>query len=263
MKRILILLTILSGAALFGARPAAAQHTVGFTFGSGMGTGRFEPQQETRPVWGIFTGGLSWRYYTAQRVVGCIGADLEFLQRAFSMATNASRVDDPKDYLYYTRRVNSIVLPIVWQPHAYLARRRLRLYGEAGVTFSYNLSSEWEREYFVDGRVETEKGDYTMRTVRDNRWGYGLVGGGGAAVLVGRFEINLRARYYFGYSDILRNRNKYSGTIDGFTATPLRSPLDNLTVSVGLNYRLGKEGFEAWKPRRKREKNREVFEFAK
>ncbi len=176
MKRILILLTILSGAALFGARPAAAQHTVGFTFGSGMGTGRFEPQQETRPVWGIFTGGLSWRYYTAQRVVGCIGADLEFLQRAFSMATNASRVDDPKDYLYYTRRVNSIVLPIVWQPHAYLARRRLRLYGEAGVTFSYNLSSEWEREYLVDGRVETEKGDYTMRTVRDNRWGYGLVG---------------------------------------------------------------------------------------
>ena len=64
-------------------------------------------------------------------------------------------------------------------------------------------------------------------------------------------------------SDILRNRNKYSSTIEGFTATPLRSPLDNLTISLGVNYRFNKEGFEAWKPRRKREKNREVFEFAK
>ena len=35
------------------------------------------------------------------------------------------------------------------------------------------------------------------------------------------------------------------------------------SATLGLNYRFGKEGFEAWKPRRKREKNREVFEFAK
>lgn len=260
MKRILIH-TLLLAALLCLARPAAAQHTVGFTLGTGMGTGRFEPQQETRPTWGILAGGLSWRYYTAQRAVGCVGADLEFLQRAFSMATNASRVDDPKDYLYYTRRIDALMLPIVWQPHAYLARRRVRVFGEAGVTFSCNLASTWEREELVDGRVETVKGDYEFRTVRDNRWGYGLVGGGGAAVLVGRFEIILRARYYFGYSDILRNRNKYSGTIDGFTATPLRSPLDNLTISVGLSYRFNEEGFEAWKPRRKREKSSKKFEY--
>ncbi len=263
MKRNLytaLLLTLL----LTAARPAAAQHTVGVSFGSGMASGRLDPPQESRAVWGTFTGGFSWRYYTAQRAVGCVGADLEFLQRAFSIATNASRVDDPKDYLYYTRRINSLSLPIVWQPHAYLVHRRLRVYGEVGVTFSYNLSSTWEREVLTEaGVVATEKGDYAFRTVRDNRWGYGLVGGGGVAVLVGRIELNLRARYYFGYSDILRNRNKYSSTIDGFTATPLRSPLDNLTVSVGVNYRIGKEGFEAWKPRRRREKSSKTFDFAK
>lgn len=259
---ILSALLLVAGAA-GTALPAAAQHTVGFTVGSGMGTGRFEPQQETKPVWGTFTAGFSWRYYSPQRVVGGVGADLEFLQRAFSMATNASRVDDEKDYLYYTRRINSIVLPIVWQPHAYLVRRRVRVYGEAGVTFSYNLSSEYEMERLADGAVEVEKGDYRFQTVRDNRWGYGLVGGGGVAVLIRQFELNLRVRYYFGYSDILRNRNKYNSTIEGFTATPLRSPLDNLTIAIGLNYRFNKEGFDAWKPRRKREKNREVFEFAK
>ena len=122
--------------------PATAQHTVGFFGGGGMANGRFEPTQETKPIWGVITFGASWRYYSPQRVVGGVGADLEFIQRGFQVATNTSRVDDEKDYLYYTRRVNSLSLPIVWQPHTYMFNRHLRLYGEAGITLSYNLSSE-------------------------------------------------------------------------------------------------------------------------
>lgn len=242
---------------------AKAQHTFGLSAGTGMANGRFEPTQETKPIWGILTGGFSWRYYSAQRGVGCVGADLEFIQRGFSMAMNTHRVDDEKDYLYYTRHLNSIMLPMVWQPHGYLFNHHLRVFFEAGVTLSYNISSTYEMEKLVDGVKQTEKHDYHFKTVRDNRWSYGLVGGGGLAILVKQLEFQIRARYYFGYSDILRNRNKYSSTIEGFTATPLRSPLDNLTISLGVNYRFNKEGFEAWKPRRKREKNREVFEFAK
>ena len=46
-----------------------------------------------------------------------------------------------------------------------------------------------------------------------------------------------------------RNRNKYADNgIDGsenpFWTTPMRSPLDNLTISVGLSYRFNKEGTE-------------------
>jgi len=93
-----------------------------------------------------------------------------------------------------------------------------------------------------------------------------LAGGGGIAFLIRRFELNFRVRYSFGYSDIVRNRNKYydnnsDGAENPFWATPLRSPLDNLMISVGLNYRFNKQGFEAWKPRPKKEKNREVFKF--
>ena len=110
------------------------------------------------------------------------------------------------------------------------------------------------------------KGTYDFKLPRDNRWGYGLAGGGGIAFLIRRFELNFRVRYYFGYSDIVRNRNKYydnnsDGAENPFWATPLRSPLDNLMISVGLNYRFNKQGFEAWKPRPKKEKNREVFKF--
>lgn len=249
---------------LFVSTEAVAQHVVGINAGYGMATGRFEPTQETKPIWGTTSFGFSWRYYSPQRIVGGVGADLEYIERGFSMATNTSRVDEKEDYLYYTRRVNSLMLPLIWQPHAYLVNRHVRLYGEAGVTFSYNISSDYEMEKLDEaGNKYIEQGDYEFRTVRDNRIGYGLCAGGGVAILIKQYEINFRARYYFGYSDILRNRNKHYDTIEGFTRTPLRSPLDNLTISVGLSYRFNKEGFESWKPRRKREKNREVFEFGK
>lgn len=253
-------------AALAGWQGAAAQHTFGWVAGYGMASGRFDPKQESRAVWGMYSGGLTWRYYGAQRFVGGFGIDLEFLQQGFSFAPNASQVDDKADYLYYTRRINSVVMPIVWQPHFYLLHNRVRVYLEAAATFSYNFSSSYENEWARERGVGDWRGDYRFRTARDNRWGYGLAGGGGIALLIRQFELNFRVRYYFGYSDILRNRNKYAdnstdGSENPFWATPMRSPLDNLNISVGLSYRFNREGFRAWAPRPKREKNREVFKY--
>ena len=111
------------------------------------------------------------------------------------------------------------------------------------------------------------KGNYRYKTPRDNRWGYGLAGGGGIAVLIRQFELNFRVRYYFGYSDIVRARTKNAdNTQDGpenpFWASPLRSPLDNLNISVGVSYRFNKAGFDAWNVRRpRREKNEETFNY--
>ena len=71
----------------------------------------------------------------------------------------------------------------------------------------------------------------------------------------------------FGYSDLLRNHNKYAGnTTDGyenpFYTTPQRSPLDNLTFSIGVSYRFNKSGFTEWNNRPpKRDKNKEVFNY--
>lgn len=247
---------------------ATAQHTLGFTAGYGMANGRLEGdgRLEMKAIWGIYTGGLTWRYYGQQRFVGGFGIDLEFLQQGYSFATNASANVEPKDYLYYRRNINSIMLPIVWQPHFYMLRNHIRVYFEAAATFSYLLSSTYEnQEARVAGNPDW-KGDYPFKLVRDNRWGYGLAGGAGISVLIRRFEINFRARYYFGFSDALRNRNRYADNVgDGpenpLSVTPRRSPLDNLTISVGLSYRFNKEGFSTWKPRPKRGKNKEVFKY--
>lgn len=267
MKKSIRLFTLILLVVLAAPRRAGAQHTLGFTAGYGMGSGRIYPEMESRARWGMYNGGLSWRYYGPQRVVGGFGLDLEFMQRSFSFAPNASMVDEREDYLWYTRRVNSLCLPVVWQPHFYILNRRIRVYFEAAATFFYNLSSTYENEYARSRGYSDWKGDYRFRTERDNRWGYGLAGGGGIAILVRRFEINLRARYYFGFSDIVRNRNRYAdnatdGSENPFWATPLRSPLDNFNLSVGLNYRFNREGFRSWRPRPKRERSAEVFKYA-
>ena len=80
-------------------------------------------------LFGTADMGLSWRYYSLPRFVGAVGADLEFIQRGFSYGYAYSLVPDEKgneqrQYYYYTRRLNSVMLPLVWQPHVYLMKNQ-------------------------------------------------------------------------------------------------------------------------------------------
>lgn len=243
-------------------KSVSAQHTIALTGGGGMTNARLYPAQEMRSIWGVVTGGVSWRYYTAERFVGGIGADLEYLQRGFCYSPDAYRHEDKKDYNYYTRKVNSLVLPIMWQPHFYLFKNHVRIYLEAGITLTCNLSATYKNE------VTNTAGDYKFKQIRDNRFEYGLAGGGGIDFLVKRVEFGFRARYYFGYSDLMRNRNKYYDNVtdnkneNPFYLTPLRSPVDNLMISFRIGYRFNSLGFDEWFVKRpKREKNQEVFKF--
>lgn len=134
-----------------GLRAARAQHTLGVYGGYGTASARFYPAQETRMVFGRYNFGLSWRYYSLPRFVGAVGADLELLQRGFSYGytyttTTNEDGEEEREYSFYTRRFNSIMLPLVWQPHVYMARNHVRLYLEAAVTFSYNFSGDYAYE---------------------------------------------------------------------------------------------------------------------
>ncbi len=229
------------------------------------------PKYEMKSIFPMTNFGVSWRYYSMPRLVGCVGADLEYMQRGFMYGYhNDSYTDEDgkehREYSYYTRTLNTIMLPIVWQPHVYLARNHIRLYIEGAVTFSYNFGGDYDYEA-CDGEhhkgapYPNIKGKYDWRVERDNRWNYGLAGGGGFALLFGRMEFGVRARYYFGYADLMRNLNKYyDNWIDGdenpFYYTPNRSPLDNLTFNITLAYRFNKDGFDTWN--RTRVKNRQV-----
>jgi hypothetical protein len=262
---------------------SSAQHTIAVTGGTGFATMRPYPAEETKAIWGTYQAGFSWRYYSLPRFVGCIGIDVELLQRGFSFAPYYYNYDSKKEYKYYTRKLNSIVIPIVWQPHVYLFKNHLRVYLEAAPTFSFNFASKFYNEekyiYALNDDLKTttgyeaiKKGRYEFRPERDNRFMYGLRGGLGIDFLYKQFEFGVRAMYDFGYSDILKNRNKYySNNLDGvvkpgenpFMITPLRSPLDNLTISLRFGYRIGKAGFKEWEWKRPNlPRHKEVFKYA-
>ena len=247
---------------------ATAQHTLTLMGGTGSTYARFYPSQETKWLWGAESFGLAWRYYSdSPRFVGAVGIDLEYMERGFQMGyTYTSEFVDDKEirhYKFYRRDVQSLMLPMVWQPHFYLLDNRLRLFVEAAFVLSFNISSQYSYE---DDRYPG--GKYEWKTPRDNRFDYGLNGGAGFAVLLGQLELGFKARYNFGYSDLLKNRNKYySNTTDGkenpFYYSPLRSPVDNLTFSLTVGWRFNKRGFDEWFVKRpERTKRLEGFNFS-
>lgn len=270
------LLGVLVAIALLSTDSATAQHTFSVTGGGGASYARFYPSEVTKWIWGCESFGMSWRFYSPKpRFVGAIGFDLDYVQRGFSFAY----YDDPEitvdefgnqktihHYEYYTRRINSLMLPFVWQPHVYAARNHLRLYLEAAIVFSYNISSsyEYQGDRFPGGK-------YEWKIPRDNRFGYGLAGGAGFALLFGQVEVGIKAKYDFGYSDILKNRNKYYsndtdggyGSMNPFGYQPLRSPIDNLTFLMTLGWRFNARGFDEWfVVRPKKERGLDTFNFS-
>ena len=276
MSRIVKILTLVIALSVVMISESKAQHTIAVTGGSGYATARPYPDQKMRPIWGTYQAGVSWRYYSMPRFIACFGIDVELLQRGFSFAPYPNKYESKKDYKYYTRTLNSIMVPIVWQPHAYLFKKHLRIYLEAAPTFSFNFCSKFYNDekhaININGTVDAPiSGKYEFRPERDNRFMYGLRGGGGFDLIFGQVEVGVRAMYDFGYSDILRNRtNYYDNNLDSVTKpgenpfylTPLRSPLDNVTVSVKIGFRIGKDGFKEWEWKRPNfPKNKEVFNY--
>ena len=254
--------------AIMGTERAMAQHTLTLTGGTGLTTARFYPAEETKWLWGAETFGISWRYYSDKpRFVGAVGVDLEYIERGFNLgyAYTVEYIDDKeiRHYQYYTRHVNSVMLPIVWQPHIYAAKNRIRIFIEAAFVLSYNISSHYSYE-----NDRYPAGEYEWKVPRDNRFGYGLSGGAGFALLFGQVEVGIKAKYNFGYSDLMKNRNKYySNSTDGrenpFYYSPLRSPVDNISAMITVGWRFNKRGFDSWYVvRPKKEKRLDSFNFS-
>lgn len=258
--------------ALLSLEPLRAQHTFGVLGGYGSGSEKLYTAVEGRTLYGLQNYGVSWRTYSAERYVGCFGLDLIYMQRGFSFSPATISATDEVRY-YYTRNINSLMLPIVWQPHLYIFDHRVRLFFEAAATFSYDINSTYDNDYARQvyanaGIFEGEfSGEYHYKTARDNRFGYGLMGGGGLAYLTRKFEFLANIRYYYGLSDVVRNRNKYydNGT-DGFenpfSLSPIRSPIQNLMISFGVNYHFGAEGFAAWETKRVKVKMKREFDYS-
>jgi hypothetical protein len=223
---------------LLGVGSARGQHYFGVRAGVGSGSSRQFPMKEMGTVWGLKSGGVAWKYYSAEPFLGGLEMDALWMQQGWREYTMVSipGSDERERTGYYQRTVDVVMVPFMWQPHMYMFRQRLRVFLNAGITFSHILSSERRTVNFETGSDATS--EYELKPTRDNRFGYGLCGGGGVSWAFGRIELFGEARYYIGYSDIMKNRNKYE-------ANPLRSPLDGLQVQAGAFFRFGKGGIKS------------------
>ena len=86
MNRYIKILTIVFLFAVGVVAKSSAQHTIAVTGGTGYATSRLYPAQETKPIWGTYQVGFSWRYYSMPRFIACFGIDVELLQRGYSFA---------------------------------------------------------------------------------------------------------------------------------------------------------------------------------
>ncbi|MCC8088937.1 MAG: PorT family protein [Rikenellaceae bacterium] len=233
LRYILTILSILTASIVYG------QHYVGVRGGYGGGMIRLEPKEESGALIGFPTVGVGWKYYSPVKYVGAIGAELSYVKSGYK---TLPFVDSDTSY---QRRVESIQLPFMWQPHIYMFNRKARAFLNLGIYVSYNIASDTSTVSKVNGVLH--KGKYPLRTVKDNRFGYGLCGGAGIGVFINRFEILAEARYSYGYADLLKYADKYPGN-------PKRSPMDSFNISIGVYYRLGKGGILSPASERKKKK---------
>lgn len=241
---------LLAAIAIMFAAEVSAQHYVGARVGYGGGKGRFYPKVVSDFTWNRYTGGIAWKYYSEQQVIGGVAAELEYQQRSYKYYGRGEVASDTTSFHAYTRTINSISMPLIWQPHIYFFNRHVRVFVNAGFVLSYNTGigdTFTVFEQLVDAdrnkTTSTVTSDYKFVTARDNRWNYGICAGFGVGYLFGRWEIFAEARYYYGMSDIIRNKNKYIFQKD--YEQFLRSELDNLYINVGVFFRLGKGGIKA------------------
>lgn len=253
MKRFLIAIVAV-WAMLCGTchKVVAQRQYVGVKGGYGLADVRLYPHWTSPPLWGVLNGGIFWVYYGGDKpnsylydnVAGGISLEVEFMQRGFQYAA----LDRNTERYTYGRRINSIMVPLMWQPHVLLADDRLRLYLNAGITGSFNLDST---EFYIDNETgKIEEHDYEWMTVRDNRFAYGLVVGLGGGWSFGKWELMGEFRYYFGYSDITKRKTIYAGT------QFLRSPIDNINLSLGVAYHWNHSGSWSWSPKQRTEARR-------
>ncbi len=233
MKKLRYILALLVVVLALGSTPLKAQHYVGIRGGYGNANIRAYPKYVTSPVWDKWTGGISWKWFNEVQIFGCIGVDMEYQQRGFKRYYG-NKTDST---LFYRRSVQTITMPFYWQPHLYFFKRTLRVYLTAGLNLQCNVGKSMV-EYGTDRGGVTSTEEYVYDKLRDKRFGFGLTAGGGFGILMGRVELCIDARYYYGFSDLLTTRGKYS-------PNPVRTELDNLFINVGLYFRLGKGGIKA------------------
>jgi len=140
------------------------------------------------------TGGLTARYISESHFG--LQAELNYSMRGWKQTT------DTVQYLYrYARSLAYLELPILTHIYFNLSKHS-RLIFNLGPQIAYNLSEKiLEKD---DPETSEDYYNYFDKTIQ-NRFDYGITGGGGLEIRTSIGCFLLEGRYFFGLSDIFKN----------------------------------------------------------
>lgn len=205
---------------------------VGIRGGVGGGTISTNPFQETKSTFGVPEFGISILYKGKGKYVDGLEANVNYATSEYRWLAKA------KSDSSYTRKINAVEIPIMWHARYDMDKERLSVFINLGPYISYDLSSSesWAGNDVPGSSWQNRSQKYEYSTLVDNRFGYGIIGGGGISYLIGgRILISVEARYRFGLSDVYKNPNKFPKSEYN------QSQVSQYRVTGGIAYRFGKK----------------------
>lgn len=245
--RKLILLLILSVCALKSSH--AQENYFGVRGGVLAGNIIVQPYYETKGVWDNFEFGLMYKLIAGDKYYGGFQTEVNYGTASFRLLEKETSDSS------YVRSVTSIEIPFYWHPYyGFGEKEKVKLFLNAGPYLYYVMKSDYQ---YIDNYDLTSSfnraGEYEFNRYFDTRFGYGVMGGAGVEVLIGkRLQLTAEFRYKFAFSDLWTYTGKVDSNLSEHTDKEIeqmyettsyaQSQLTQMGVSVGLFYRFGRLG---------------------
>jgi hypothetical protein len=218
----------LAGAWLAGSAAAHAEISVGARYGAGLSLVYFTPYQSQAALLAPVNAALAFRYcdedvpgaYGFERYMNIL-VEFGYAERGYKMQANPIATSDTAADMV-TRKSRVLELPFVMQARIPVYRNFNFLL--SGIVYgAYYLSNT--QTYEVGGIVKTS----TFRYNHFRGFEYGVGGGLGFSLSVGRNDFALDARYTASMSSL------YNPSIDLYESMPMQ-----LIISFSVMHKIGK-----------------------
>ncbi len=221
-KKIIILIVSLC---VFCAKTYSQDHSLGLRGAYTIGMANYEPAKHTVMDFNNYAFGLTYTYTGFEKYYGALQTEITYAQRGMSyeLIKNSDSV--------YIRKIRAIEVPILWRPYYTFSKDNGIIYGLLGPYVYYDISSDWEYKDKADSESSfNRKGKWEYDSLRDNRFGVGVIAGLGFGWNVAkRLRLMIEARYTFGFTNVLKPAGVYQGN-------PVLSGTSQLNMSVNIVY---------------------------
>lgn len=196
LKIIIISLLVIVASSTFAQKRIKREVHIGVKGGTTWSTLSISPNIRDQYTLG-YTGGVALRYIE-ERFFGFI-VELNLTQHGWG----EEFANDDAAYKY-TRTTNYLEIPFL--THIYFGKKNFRFFFNLGPQIGYCIGESTNTNFDPNTTIFSEyrETEQYYKSV-EQKFDYGLVGGGGIEFRIKQSSFMLESRYYFGLSDIFNN----------------------------------------------------------